>query len=90
MNLIKKKKQIYSKLNSIPSLHTSENLSLRTKEKSKENKNEEYNINSNLKSTNKKEMENINKKIINDEELKNFSLMEENKEMNLDKIDFLI
>ncbi len=35
-------------------------------------------------------MENINKKIINDEELKNFSLMEENKEMNLDKIDFLI
>ena len=35
-------------------------------------------------------MQNINKKIINDEELKNFSLMEENKEMNLDKIDFLI
>ena len=34
-------------------------------------------------------MENINKKIINDEELKNFSLMEENKEMNLDKIDFI-
>ena len=85
----KKKKKNYSQLNSIPSLHSLENLSLRTKEKSKENKLEE-DKNNNLKIENKKETEKINKnQIFNDNELQNFSFIEENKEINFDKLDYL-